>query len=69
MTSILGLKTPTTAMPQRRSSSTGSSWRPPRKSGFNRVKHVAGFPSLAAAWCLAEAGVSPEDLDHIAVLA
>jgi carbamoyltransferase len=34
---------------------------------FNRVKHVAGFPSLAAAWCLAEAGLKPEQLDHIAV--
>jgi carbamoyltransferase len=34
---------------------------------FNRVKHVAGFPKLAAAWCLAEAGLSPDALDHIAV--
>jgi carbamoyltransferase len=34
---------------------------------FNRIKHVAGFPSLAAAWCLAEGGVAPEDLDHLAV--
>lgn len=34
---------------------------------FNRIKHVAGFPSLAARWCLEEAGVRPEDLDHIAV--
>jgi carbamoyltransferase len=34
---------------------------------FNRVKHVAGFPSLAAAWCLAEAGLKAEQLDHIAV--
>jgi carbamoyltransferase len=34
---------------------------------FNRVKHCAGFPSLAAAWCLADAGLSPEDLDHVAV--
>jgi carbamoyltransferase len=34
---------------------------------FNRVKHVAGFPSLAAAWCLAEAGLKPEQLDHVAV--
>jgi carbamoyltransferase len=34
---------------------------------FNRVKHVAGFPSLAAAWCLAEASMKPEQLDHIAV--
>ena len=34
---------------------------------FNRIKHVAGFPSLAAAWCLAEAGLKPEQLDHVAV--
>jgi len=34
---------------------------------FNRVKHCAGFPELAAAWCLADAGLGPEDLDHIAV--
>ena len=23
---------------------------------FNRVKHCAGFPALAAAWCLADGG-------------
>jgi carbamoyltransferase len=34
---------------------------------FNRIKHVAGFPSLAAAWCLAEAGMKPAQLDHIAI--
>jgi len=34
---------------------------------FNRVKHVAGFPSLAAAWCLRDAGLEPGDLDHIAI--
>jgi len=34
---------------------------------FNRIKHVAGFPSLAAQWCLAEGGIRPEDLDHLAV--
>ena len=34
---------------------------------FTRVKHVAGFPALAAAWCLEEAGLAPEQLDHIAV--
>ena len=34
---------------------------------FTRVKHVAGFPALAAAWCLDEAGVRPDELDHIAV--
>jgi carbamoyltransferase len=34
---------------------------------FNRIKHVAGFPSLAAAWCLSEAGLKPADLDHVAI--
>jgi carbamoyltransferase len=34
---------------------------------FNRIKHVAGFPSLATAWCLEEAGLSPGDLDHVAI--
>src|SRR5438876_4139428 len=32
---------------------------------FNRVKHSAGFPALAAAWCLAEAGLAAPD--HVAV--
>jgi carbamoyltransferase len=34
---------------------------------FNRVKHCAGFPELAAAWCLADAGLEPGDLDHVAL--
>jgi carbamoyltransferase len=34
---------------------------------FNRIRHVAGFPALAAEWCLAEGGIRPEDLDHLAV--
>jgi carbamoyltransferase len=34
---------------------------------FNRIKHVAGFPSLAARWCLEEGGIDPSSLDHIAV--
>jgi carbamoyltransferase len=34
---------------------------------FNRVKHCAGFPELAAAWCLADAGLAPGDLDHVAI--
>jgi carbamoyltransferase len=34
---------------------------------FGRVKHVAGFPSLAAVWCLEKAGIAPDSLDHIAV--
>jgi carbamoyltransferase len=34
---------------------------------FNRVKHCAGFPALAAAWCLEDAGLSAADLDHVAI--
>lgn len=34
---------------------------------FRRIKHWAGFPSQAIAYCLAEAGVSLSDVDHIAV--
>jgi len=34
---------------------------------FNRVKHSAGFPAQAAAWCLADAGLTAADLDHVAV--
>jgi carbamoyltransferase len=34
---------------------------------FNRIKHVAGFPSLAAAWCLEDAGVDPRELDYVAI--
>jgi len=34
---------------------------------FNRIKHVAGFPALAAAWCLRDAGVEPRDLEHVAI--
>jgi carbamoyltransferase len=34
---------------------------------FNRVKHCAGFPELAARWCLEDAGLEPGDLDHVAV--
>jgi carbamoyltransferase len=34
---------------------------------FNRVKHVAGFPALAAAWCLRDAGVDARELDHVAI--
>jgi len=33
---------------------------------FNRIKHCAGFPELAAAWCLADAGLTAADLDHVA---
>ena len=34
---------------------------------LNRVKHSAGFPKLAARWCLEEAGLEPQDLHHVAV--
>jgi carbamoyltransferase len=34
---------------------------------FNRIKHCAGFPALAARWCLEDAGLEPDDLDHVAV--
>jgi carbamoyltransferase len=34
---------------------------------FNRIKHCAGFPAQAAAWCLADAGLAPADLDHVAI--
>jgi carbamoyltransferase len=34
---------------------------------FTRVKHCAGFPARAVQWCLADAGLSPTDLDHVAV--
>ncbi len=34
---------------------------------FNRVKHCAGFPGQAAAWCLSDAGLAPDDLDHVAI--
>jgi carbamoyltransferase len=34
---------------------------------FRRIKHWAGFPSEAIRWCLADAGVSLADVDHIAI--
>jgi carbamoyltransferase len=34
---------------------------------FRRIKHWAGFPSVAIDYCLREAGVSLNDVDHIAV--
>ena len=34
---------------------------------FRRIKHWAGFPSEAIAWCLADAGVTISDVDHIAI--
>ena len=34
---------------------------------FRRVKHWAGFPSLAVEFCLKEAGITLAELDHIAI--
>src|SRR2546430_327440 len=34
---------------------------------FRRVKHWAGFPSQAVAYCLREAGIALSDVDHVAV--
>ena len=34
---------------------------------FRRIKHWAGFPGEAVRWCLADAGVSLADVDHVAV--
>jgi carbamoyltransferase len=34
---------------------------------FRRIKHWAGFPSQAIAWCLAEAGIGLAQLDHVAI--
>src|SRR5258708_12023385 len=34
---------------------------------FNRVKYAAGFPSQAIRYCLKEAGLTLQDIDHVAV--
>lgn len=34
---------------------------------FRRIKHWAGFPSEAIAWCLSDAGLGLADVDHIAI--
>ncbi|MBI3812154.1 MAG: carbamoyltransferase, partial [Nitrospirae bacterium] len=34
---------------------------------FRRMKHWAGFPSEAVRYCLSEAGISINDVDHVAV--
>jgi carbamoyltransferase len=34
---------------------------------LNRVKHCAGFPELAARWCLEDAGLDARRLDHVAI--
>src|SRR5215831_10678003 len=34
---------------------------------FNRVKYAAGFPAQAIRYCLKEANVKPEEVDHVGV--
>ncbi len=34
---------------------------------FSRIKHWAGFPSMSIGYCLTEAGISLEDVTHVAV--
>ena len=34
---------------------------------FRRIKHWAGFPSEAIKWCLLEAGINLDDVNHIAI--
>jgi carbamoyltransferase len=34
---------------------------------FNRVKYAAGFPAQAIAYCLREAGLKLQEIDHVAV--
>lgn len=34
---------------------------------FRRIKHWAGFPSEAIAWCLHDAGIGLSDVDHVAL--
>lgn len=34
---------------------------------FRRIKHWAGFPSEAIAWCLRDAGITLADVDHVAL--
>ena len=34
---------------------------------FRRIKHWAGFPSEAIRYCLADAGISLGNIDHLAI--
>ncbi len=34
---------------------------------FNRVKYAAGFPARAIRYCLAEAGITLQEVDHVAI--
>ena len=35
---------------------------------INRKKHQGGFPDQAMKWCLEEAGITLEQVDHIAIV-
>ena len=34
---------------------------------FLRIKHWAGFPEESIKWCLQEAGIELDDINHIAI--
>ncbi len=34
---------------------------------FNRIKHWAGFPARSIQYCLDQAAVKPQDIDHVAI--
>ncbi|MGB3207687.1 MAG: carbamoyltransferase N-terminal domain-containing protein, partial [Crinalium sp.] len=34
---------------------------------FTRVKHWAGFPAESIRYCLEVGGISPQEIDHVAV--
>jgi carbamoyltransferase len=34
---------------------------------FRRIKHWAGLPVEAVRWCLAEAGIGLDEVDHVAI--
>ena len=34
---------------------------------FRRIKHWAGFPSMAVQFCLREAGITLNEVDHICI--
>src|SRR6266566_96950 len=34
---------------------------------FNRIKHCAGFPAESIRYCLEEAGVRVQDVDHVGI--
>ena len=47
----------------------GRRWRivaAAQEERFTRIKHDPGFPSQAIAYCLREAGLSPDELDYVA---